>query len=135
MIQATLLQSYYNKLYKELRKYIWDFKTVEDLAEFEIAVYQRFPDIDNIEKTFYKLRRDVTQSDIYKDDEDLQYALDGFEKKLEEADQLYADLNTFREVVESDEDDDQEESDDSEFGEDEFDTESEEELNEESEEE
>lgn len=134
MIQATLLQSYYNKLYKELRKYIWDFKTVEDLAEFEIAVYQRFPDIENIEKTFFKLRRDVTQSDIYKDDEDLQYALDGFEKKLEGADQLYADLNTFREVVEGDEDDDQEESDDSEFGEDEFDTESEEELNDESEE-
>lgn len=134
MIQATLLQSLYNKLYKELRKYIWDFKTVESLADFEIAVYQRFPDINDVEKAFFKLRRDVVNTPIYKDDEDLQGALDDFEKQLEDADQIYADLSTFREVVETNEDDDQEEPDDSEFGEDEFDTESEEELSDESEE-
>ena len=97
-------------------------------------MYQRFPEINDIEKAFFKLRRDIVNSPIYKDDEDLQYALDGFEKQLEDADQIYADLNTFREVVETNEDDDQEEPDDSEFGEDEFDTESEEELNDESEE-
>ena len=90
MIQATLLQSLYNKLYKQLRKYIWDFKTVESLADFEIAVYQRFPEINDIEKAFFKLRRDIVNSPIYKDDEDLQYALDGFEKQLEDAERRLA---------------------------------------------
>ena len=134
MIQATLLQSLYNKLYKQLRKYIWDFKTVESLADFEVAVYQRFPTRDDVERAFFKLRRDVVNSPIYKDDEDLQDALDDFEKQLEDADQIYADLSTFREVVETNEDDDQEESDDTEFDTEEFDEGSEDEFDEESEE-
>ena len=134
MIQATLLQSLYNKLYKQLRKYIWDFKTVEELADFEIATYRRFPDIEEIKSKYYRLKKSVTHSDVYKDDEDLQDALEDFEKQLEDADQIYADLSTFREVVEGDEDDNQEESDDTEFDTEELSEESEDEFDEEPEE-
>ena len=109
MVPATKLQSLYNKLYVQLRKYIWDFKTVEELADFEIAVYRRFPDKEDIEKTFRRLRTDVVKSDIYQDDEDLKYAIEDFEEQLDDTDQFYADLVTFREVVETN--DDQEESD------------------------
>lgn len=108
MVPATKLQSLYNKLYVQLRKYIWDFKTVEELADFEIAVYRRFPDKEDIEKTFRRLRTDVVKSDIYQDDEDLKYAIEDFEEQLDDTDQFYADLVTFREVVETN--DDQEES-------------------------
>lgn len=108
MVPATKLQSLYNKLYIQLRKYIWDFKTVEELADFEIAVYRRFPDKEDIEKTFRRLRTDIVKSDIYQDDEDLKYAIEDFEEQLDDTDQFYADLVTFREVVETN--DDQEES-------------------------
>lgn len=123
MVPATKLQSLYNKLYIQLRKYIWDFKTVEDLADFEISVYRRFPDKEDIEKVFYRLKRDITTSDIYREDEDLKYAVEAFENQLDETDQFYADLDTFREVVDTNENDDseeQEESEDSEFTEDDF---------------
>lgn len=123
MVPATKLQSLYNKLYIQLRKYIWDFKTVEDLADFEISVYRRFPDKEDIEKVFYHLKRDITTSDIYREDDDLKYAVEAFENQLDETDQFYADLDTFREVVDTNENDDseeQEESEDSEFTEDDF---------------
>lgn len=123
MVPATKLQSLYNKLYIQLRKYIWDFKTVEDLADFEISVYRRFPDKEDIEKVFYRLKRDITTSDIYREDDDLKYAVEAFENQLDETDQFYADLDTFREVVDTNENDDseeQEESEDSEFTEDDF---------------
>ena len=123
MVPATKLQSLYNKLYIQLRKYIWDFKTVEDLADFEISVYRRFPDKEDIEKVFYRLKRDITTSDIYREDDDLKYAVEAFEDQLDETDQFYADLDTFREVVDTNENDDseeQEESEDSEFTEDDF---------------
>ena len=123
MVPATKLQSLYNKLYIQLRKYIWDFKTVEDLADFEISVYRRFPDKEDIEKVFYRLKRDITTSDIYREDDDLKYAVEAFENQLDETDQFYADLDTFREVVNTNENDDseeQEESEDSEFTEDDF---------------
>ena len=128
MVPATKLQSLYNKLYIQLRKYIWDFKTVEALADFEISVYRRFPDISDVERKFNKLIKDVTSSDVYRDDEDLKYAIEDMRSQLDDTDQFYADLITFREVVETDEDDDQEESEGAEFN-----GESEE-LNEESEE-
>lgn len=123
MVPATKLQSLYNKLYIQLRKYIWDFKTVEDLADFETSVYRRFPDKEDIEKVFYRLKRDITTSDIYREDDDLKYAVEAFEDQLDETDQFYADLDTFREVVDTNENDDseeQEESEDSEFTEDDF---------------
>lgn len=123
MVPATKLQSLYNKLYIQLRKYIWDFKTVEDLADFEISVYRRFPDKEDIEKVFYRLKRDITTSDIYREDDDLKYAVEAFENQLDETDQFYADLDTFREVVDTNENDDseeQEESEDSGFTEDDF---------------
>jgi hypothetical protein len=123
LVPATKLQSLYNKLYIQLRKYIWDFKTVEDLADFEISVYRRFPDKEDIEKVFYRLKRDITTSDIYREDDDLKYAVEAFENQLDETDQFYADLDTFREVVDTNENDDseeQEESEDSEFTEDDF---------------
>jgi hypothetical protein len=123
LVPATKLQSLYNKLYIQLRKYIWDFKTVEDLADFEISVYRRFPDKEDIEKVFYRLKRDITTSDIYREDDDLKYAVEAFENQLDETDQFYADLDTFREVVDTNENDDSEEqveSEDSEFTEDDF---------------
>ena len=45
MVSANELQNLYNDIYVQMRMYIWDFGTIELLADFEIAVYQRFPDI------------------------------------------------------------------------------------------
>ena len=116
MIATTSLQNSYNKLYVQLRKYIWDFKMVEALAEFEIAVYQRFPDLDNVKRKFNALYSDVRHTDVFDEDEDLRSAFEVFQDKLNDVDTFYADLTTFKEVIPY-EHDDKEESKESDSGE------------------
>lgn len=115
MTPATKLQSLYNKLYIRLREYIWDFKTVETLADLEVSVYRRFPSKEEVEKYFYRLKKDIMSAEVYREDEDLQNAVINFENQLDDTDQFYAELTTFREVVDTDENDNQEELEDTEF--------------------
>jgi hypothetical protein len=98
MIAAAILQSAYNNLYKELRKYIWDYETVVKLADLEVAAYMAFPNIDDIRRAYERLKSDVQSSDIYSDDEELKRALDKFEDSLEGADQIYYEVFAPEEV-------------------------------------
>ena len=48
MLNSSELQQSYIKLYKALRNYIWPYNKVELLGFLEVAVYDRFPDIDKV---------------------------------------------------------------------------------------
>lgn len=97
MLSYIELQTAYIDLYKQLRKYIWDFKTVEKLAELEVLVYQTFPDIDKVSAAFNSLKLDIR--DTCMSDEELQTAETAFEDALNSADTLYAKLNQVNEVI------------------------------------
>lgn len=119
MVSATKFQNAYKDLYSQLYKFLWDFRTVELIANLEIAVFQVFPEMAAIEKAYQELLRDVKSTDAY-DDEDFKYAFDAFDESLHEEtvsdSDIYSELISFDEVID-DEDFSEEEAefDDSEF--------------------
>lgn len=99
MITANKLQNSYNFLYENMRNYIWDFETVTALADLEVATYQRFPDIDSVGNKLAVLKKRTASSDAYKEDDELKNAFDEFESSINDADNLYASIKTFKEVI------------------------------------
>lgn len=97
MLSYNELQSAYVDLYIQLRKYIWDFRTVEHIANLEIAVYRAFPDIADVSQRLNELNLDIRS--ILSEDEDLKSAIDAFKEVLNTDDSLYAKLNKVREVI------------------------------------
>ena len=59
MITQQDLARKYVKLYECVRQYIWPVETVQDLAELEVATYERFPEIEEIRKKFDVFYRDI----------------------------------------------------------------------------
>ena len=87
----------YIRLYRQLRNYIWPYETVEHIAELEVAIHNRFPDLQDVRKYFNLLCRDIDKSEI--DDEDLEKAVQQFESCIESEDSvLYAILPKTEEV-------------------------------------
>ena len=96
MISSSDIQNAYNALYKELRKYIWDFSVVASLADLEIAVYKKFQNLSDTRSKFYRLRSQL--ADVVPTDEDLKGALDAFEDVLKD-DNIYVKINKVEEVL------------------------------------
>ena len=96
MISTNDLQRRYVKIYKCLMHYIFDFKVVEALADFEIAVYRVFPDVDEVSRTFNVLKRELKYTEL--EDEDVDKALNDFDELLSDKD-IYYGIKTFREVI------------------------------------
>ena len=99
MITANKLQSAYNCLYCCMRNYIWEFETVEALADLEIETYQSFPDMKNLDKKLSNLKKRITSTDAYREDDELRQSFDDFESSIHEDTDLYASIKTFKEVV------------------------------------
>ena len=97
MINSITIQTEYQKLYAQVRRYLWPFDVVEILAELEIACYQAFPSVQDIREKFSKLQREL--SDTAKNDEELQKSLTDFENVINSDDTTYLTLNKVREVI------------------------------------
>lgn len=97
MIGNKELQSKYNDMCAELRNYIWDFDTVDALADVEIEVYTTFPDILKLRNKFNQLFNDIR--DVYRDDEDLRKSVDAFKNFIESDDSTWARIKQVREVI------------------------------------
>ena len=92
MISAKQIQTYYNRLYKCLRVYIWPGNVVSEIADLEVACYQVFPNLQVVRHAFNKLRVSVFR--YIKDDEDLIQAFDDFQELLDSSSELFAKLNS-----------------------------------------
>lgn len=97
MISFNKLQTYYIKLYTQLRNYSWDFKTVEIIADLETSVHRAFPDLAEVRRNLVNLRTRMT--DVIRDDEDLQKAYDRFYDVLQNETEVYAKLPEVHEVI------------------------------------
>lgn len=62
MITSSDLQVKYEKLYEFLMNYLWEFTTVQALANLEIAIFKRFPDKDEIQKYLRELEADISRT-------------------------------------------------------------------------
>lgn len=98
MISYADIRVCYNKLYEEIRKYIWDFHTVEALADLEIACYQTCPDISNIRYCLSELHTHI--SSLFTEDEELQRAYEALHDLIYSEDEYYVKLNKVQEVIE-----------------------------------
>ena len=97
MINCTKIQHQYNRLYKELRKYIWDFEVVEAIADLEIECYKTCQDLNLIRNVFNVLKYYVQDVAYY--DEDLAKSMDKFEELISSDDTPYAKLWQVTEVI------------------------------------
>lgn len=97
MINSAKIQRYYNRIYKEVRKYIWDFAAVEALADFEVAVYKTCPDLIEIQNKLDKFR--LYTIEVEREDEDLVKAFNKFEELIKSDDTPFAKLYQITEVV------------------------------------
>lgn len=99
IITAASLQKSYNKLYTQFRNYVWEFDIIESLADLEVEIYQTFPDMDKVKSKYKKLRQEVSYTGAFQHYEELKEAFDTFEESLDEADELYVNIKSFKEVV------------------------------------
>lgn len=91
------LQNGYIDLYKQLREYIWDFNTVEILAELEISIFTAFPERDKVKSTLQSLKYQI--KDQFEDNEDLKKAYESLEKLVESEDTFYGKIGKVNEVI------------------------------------
>ena len=96
MMSLTDLTRQYVKFYAALRKYIWPYDTVEKLAELEIAIYNRFPDKDEIKSKFESLYRDIQLE--CREDEELSLAAQSLRDEIYSTDAMYSLIDRVNEV-------------------------------------
>lgn len=97
MISYADIQHAYNKLYAEIRRYMWEFQAVEALADLEIACYKTCQDLPEIRTALSKL--ELYTHEVQNEDEDLDKAFQKFHEILDDADETYVKLSKVNEVV------------------------------------
>lgn len=97
MIGSSILQTTYNNLYTQLRKYIWSFEAVNAIADLEIACYQSFADLLSVRRHLDRVAQYAR--DVIKDDEDVKKAFDAFEDLLKDEESMYVKLTAVKEEV------------------------------------
>ena len=90
------LRNAYCDLYAEVRRYLWDIKTLEVLAEVEVECFTAFPDINKIRMLLVKLRTYMSQA--IKSDEFLSGAFDSMDASSE-GEITYYPLHRIQEVI------------------------------------
>ena len=84
MVNALIIQHLYNKLYEQLRNYIWEIDCVECIAELEIECYKACIDLQVVDKKLKYLGKFI--KDILKEDKDLKRRYDDFIQAIDNND-------------------------------------------------
>lgn len=92
MLNSVRIQDAYIKLYTQLRNYIWDFRTVQDIADLEIASFCKFPDIACVRNYLDKLYIIVTQNITKDEDTDIYESFDNFYSVINTDGSIYANI-------------------------------------------
>lgn len=95
MISDKEIQNSYIDLYRQVRKYFWDYDTIEVIANLEIESFKKFPNKNKLLSLFNELKLSVSK--VIRDDEDFKKALDDFQSVIEQSD-WYSRLKRFKEV-------------------------------------
>ena len=92
VITSSDIQVKYEQLYHFLMEFLWEFNTVQALADLEIAVFKRFPDKEEMQRCLRELKLSIsyTYNELSEDDEeefketfeDLEEAIENYEEEL-----------------------------------------------------
>lgn len=77
---SQLFRNFYIRLYKELRKYLWDFDTVNLIADIELSAYKSFPDVAQLKLLLGRLRQNLFET--LREDDELRKSLEDFEESV-----------------------------------------------------
>lgn len=83
MTSSVIIQNKYISLYKLLRNYLWNFQTVEDIAELEMECFRALPDVDRIKMKLNAVSNAATY--VIRDDDKLKECLDSFYELLNDS--------------------------------------------------
>ena len=109
MITSSDIQVKYEKLYTFLMDFLWEFQTVQALANLEIAIFRRFPDKDEMLKYLKQLDRSIsyTYNDLAEEDKaEFKDAYENLETAINDFDGETAgcELYSVEEVIDSPDD-------------------------------
>jgi len=93
---SQLFRNCYINLYTYIRNYLWDFETVQLIAELELQSFQVFPSTTTIQSLLSQLRRNM--SSVLSEDEELGRALAEFEETISQNLEVVSFIEKFREV-------------------------------------
>ena len=96
MITATELQQAYVDLYTLLREYIWEFRTVEAIADLEIAVFKAFPDLPDVSKRLAILKQLVYFTDAFRLNGEFNQSFEDFQELLNNSTEIYVNLKRWQ---------------------------------------
>lgn len=96
MISSQVFRNAYINLYTSLRNYLWDFDTVQLIADTEIAIYKVFPVVEEIDSLVARLR--IAIRDTILEDEELKLALEELEQALSDNREVVAFIKQPKEV-------------------------------------
>ena len=88
LVTSSDLQVKYEHLYSFLMEYLWEFTTVQALADLEIAVFQRFPDKEEMLKCLRELKVKIssTYNELAEDEEEFKETFEDLEQAIEDYD-------------------------------------------------
>lgn len=97
MLTSPNLQQAYIEMYKAIREYIWDFRTVETLANLEIETFVAFPNLLKVKQLYSELK--LLTNDVAAEDKDLEKSMQKFGDLLEDVNSLYLKPYIVNEVI------------------------------------
>ena len=107
VITSSDIQAKYEKLYTFLMGFLWEFKTVQALANLELAIFKRFPDKEEMLKTFRNFKNEVvyTYKQLSEEDQnEFEEAADALGQAIEDYEDTGCELYGVEEYVASPED-------------------------------
>ena len=102
VITSSDIQVRYEQLYKFLMDFLWEFKTVQDLANLELAIFKRFPDKDEMLKRLRDLKLGIsyTYNELSEDDEtEFKEAVEKLEEAINDYEDPGCELYCVEEVI------------------------------------
>lgn len=69
IVSSQDFRNVYEKLYNEIRKYLWPFSVLQELSDVEVDIYSAFVNMEKLKVDFDKLR--TSMKDVLKDDTEL----------------------------------------------------------------
>jgi len=97
MLTSPNLQQAYVEMYKALREYIWEFRTVETLANLEIETFVAFPNLLKVKQLYSELK--LLTNEVAAEDKELEKSMKKFGDLLENVNSLYLKPYIVNEVI------------------------------------
>lgn len=106
-ITSKDLQVKYEQLYHFLMQYLWEFQTIQEIANLEIAIFKSFPDKDEMMRCLRHLKQDIfyTYNELSEiDEEEFKETVEDLEQAIEDYEGVGVELYGVEEVIDDPDD-------------------------------